>query len=202
MVGKWGKKMNFIFFTLLMYLSIPIEVILSIACSTPDSWWCLVRADPRVSRSGISKLTLQDKFTTITTINGVTTYTLPNGMIHRNWDSPAVVSDTGKYQWYQFGVYARDKGKPHVVYTDGRRKWYKNGKKHRDGDLPAYIKSYGVCKWYKNGYKHRNGDKPAVVWQDGMKEWYYYGKRHRSNGPAVVIPDGPVYYYINGQLTY
>ena len=51
-----------------------------------------------------------------------------------------------------------------------------------------------ITRTIKNGdiiYKNQNGevhhtDGPAVVGPDGTMFWYQNGKRHRTDGPAVV----------------
>jgi len=44
---------------------------------------------------------------------------------------------------------------------------------------------------------HRNNDLPAIVFDSGQKQWYKQGKIHRETGPAVILPDGGQYYYLN-----
>ena len=42
-------------------------------------------------------------------------------------------------------------------------------------------------------------DGPAFENKWGHKEWLRHGKLHRLEGPAIVYPNGTVYYCINGK---
>jgi hypothetical protein len=66
-------------------------------------------------------------------------------------------------EWYLNGVLHRDYDLPAVVYNDGTKKWYKNGKLHRDNGLPAVEESNGKNYWY---YKNGKVIPDKVAWLD------------------------------------
>ena len=39
-----------------------------------------------------------------------------------------------------------------------------------------------------------------VTRPNGVREWLVSGKHHREDGPAVVYPDGPIFWYLNGEF--
>lgn len=76
-----------------------------------------------------------------------------NGLLHRDDDKPAVISEHA-LEWYQNGVLHRKNDKPALVLDTGFREWYKNGQLHRDHDRPALIANYSRKQWYKNGKEY------------------------------------------------
>lgn len=121
------------------------------------------------------------------------------GKIHRDFDLPAIIDKNGKKAWYQNGNPHRDGDRPAVIAANGIEKaWYKNGDLHRDDDKPAII-SKGARRWYKRGLSHRDNHFPAIEHADGQREWWVEGKRHCEIGPAVIHPQGAVYYFLNGE---
>jgi hypothetical protein len=105
-------------------------------------------------------------------------------------------------KWYDAdGKLHRDGDSPAVVSTHGDQCWYQHGKRHRDGDLPAVVDAYGTKAWYKHGEFHRDGDLPAVVVADGSQYWYQHGRCHRSHDlPAVVLAGGRQEWWVDGRL--
>jgi hypothetical protein len=165
------------------YYSLPLEIVLLIAECSYITCYALVKADPRLSRNGLTPDRIVDMFTKV--INGK--YTLSNGMRHRGGDLPAV--DTSKKQiWYYFGKIHRDGDQPAVITAAGSRIWYQYCQTHRDGDKPAVITSTGDMAWVQNGLLHRDGDQPAVVRANGYQEWFQRGLVHRDGDrPAVIM---------------
>lgn len=49
----------------------------------------------------------------------------------------------------------------------------------------------GTQLWYKDGLLHR---------EDGHLQWYRDGKVHRDDGPAVILPDGTCFWYLNDYM--
>jgi hypothetical protein len=54
-----------------------------------------------------------------------------------------------------------------------------------------------VKVWRSDGCLHRE-DGPAVVYPNGDLYWYQFGERHRTDGPAIEYPAGDVYWFLNG----
>jgi hypothetical protein len=153
-------------------------------------------------------------------------YKLPNGVIHRGKDQPAIVYEDGALVYMQMGIIHRDNdlpavitkdapigantGLPELVDADHPRGihtliqnghiWYKRGMIHRDNDLPAGIDDE-YKHWYFEGKRHREGDKPATVSVNGYCAWWQHYKRHRDNDlPARTWTDGGASeWYINGE---
>lgn len=109
--------------------------------------------------------------------------------LHSFGDLPAVVYNDGSKEWYKNGILHRDGDKPAVI-SNGMKVWYKNGQIHRDGDKPAVIRNDGVKQvliYYKNGQIHRDNFKPAIVdFNDKTIEFVVNGKYHNLRGPAIV----------------
>lgn len=98
------------------------------------------------------------------------------GLIHRDFDLPAIVSTNGStLRWYRYGLLHRDNDKPALILKDELTEWYQNGRLHRDGDNPASIHIGYVKQWYKNGIRHRNG-KPALISEENYCEWWINGE--------------------------
>ena len=59
---------------------------------------------------------------------------------------------------------------------------------------------YGdIYRYNKKGQFH-NTRGPAVILADGSVEYYVNGKCHRTDGPAVIQADGRTEYWVNGKL--
>ena len=59
---------------------------------------------------------------------------------------------------------------------------------------------YGSKYWRNSkGQLHREGDKPAYIHRNGYKEYRINGKLHRESGPAVILLDGTVQYWLEGE---
>jgi hypothetical protein len=117
-------------------------------------------------------------------------YRLPNKVIHRGGDRPAIVYSDGAVIYMQMGVIHRDGDNPAVIT--------KNGCIGIDG-LPEnrffhqkFIINANI--WFKNGLIHRDGDQPAAV-SDDVNMWYHKGQRHRECGPACIYANGTLYWY-------
>jgi hypothetical protein len=113
-----------------------------------------------------------DKPTLTIDSEGVKTWTLPNGRLHRE-DGPA------------------------IEYPDGSCWWYYDGQFHRVGGPATYSSHDTYESWCQHGNYHSE-DGPAVIHINGDKHWYLYGKLHREDGPA--IEDGKYKsWYLNGK---
>ena len=99
-----------------------------------------------------------------------------------------------------FNIRHRENDQPAVIYHNGSKYWYLNGKKHRDDDKPAIVLGNGDNYWFCHDELHRDNDKPAMVTKDGTQEWYNSGMLHRDNGPAIITPDGKLYWFQNNNL--
>ena len=49
------------------------------------------------------------------------------GMIHRDFDLPAVIDIHGYRAWYRHGILHREGGKPTRVLQDGKMEWWDHG---------------------------------------------------------------------------
>jgi hypothetical protein len=177
---------------MISYQSIPFEVRLIIAQTSPNTWYIMVQVDPNLSKYMNSNKAARDeleyKFTTKVESKYKTKYILPNGKPHSNYDQPGIVNQNGLKIWYRYGLCHRDDDKPGVTHPE-YQSWYSYGCLHRDGDMPAVIYSSGNRSWYKNGYLHRDNDLPASI-INNSKHWYVNGIRHRDNDlPAIEYGD-------------
>jgi hypothetical protein len=133
---------------------------------------------------------------------GETLFWMWDGVLHRDDDNPALVSDSGGMKWYLHGVLHRDHDAPAVIHGDGSREWWVHGTRHcTDGsngsntDTPAVMKADGRLEWWVHGTRHRDLTDtgiqlPAVISADGDMVWMWRGRIHR-NGPApAVVHDG------------
>jgi cell division protein FtsB len=80
-------------------------------------------------------------------------------------------------------------------------------KKETSTDDEDYIiTDTGVKTWYdENCVPHRDGDKPAVIHPNGNVYYYKHGKLHRGGGKPAIIErdtDGTAQWYIEGTLTH
>jgi hypothetical protein len=86
-----------------------------------------------------------DDISTMTDIDSVQMWNLPNGDLHRI-DGPAVDSQ------------------------NGRKEWWLNGMRHREGG-PAVSRKNGSNEYWINGMRHRE-DGPAIDFSSGYKRYY------------------------------
>jgi hypothetical protein len=146
---------------------------------------------------------------------------LLGGKLH-SFDHPAIKwRNSNRREYYFKGLY-HSYTHPALQYTRfdyNYQYWKVNGKLHRanpDGTVtePAkiiyggpiisrFIPLYEKLMYYKNGKLHRDGNMPAVVdnnrYGRGVEYWYE-GKLHRDKFPAVITPDGWMYWYKHGLL--
>jgi hypothetical protein len=101
--------------------------------------------------------------------------------------------------WYKNGLIHRDGDQPAWITEDGECRWYKDGLIHRDNDLPAVVKD-NEQEWYSHGVLHRDNGEPAIV-SPRYKAWYVNGKRHRDEND-LPAEEGPYhkYWLKNGDL--
>jgi hypothetical protein len=184
------------------YYDLPFDVILLIETYSSNVMYLLSQVDKYIAIYLQDNLVeMQDYFTKM--INGI--YYLPNGLIHRNSDKPAI-EHSGYNVWYQYGIICRNNDQPTYVTNNGKY-WYKNNKilsikdvqdryteddlgiLHRDNDLPAVICTNDRLHWYKNGQLHRDGDRPAVIYiTTNHMMWCKNGQFHRDGDkPAIYI---------------
>jgi hypothetical protein len=187
------------------YYSLPFEVVVLISQVAPAAWYNLVQADSRLGRYSLVREILedaQDRFTCKTVTKKKTTYYLPNGVINRNGDQPAIIYNNGTKHWIKNGKSHREGDLPAFIEFRSnpvivRNVWYQNDKIHRDGDLPAIIEytkrgNIGCNYWYQYDKKHRDGDLPAIIEYNKhgnirCNYWYQYDKKHRDGDkPAAV----------------
>ena len=119
-----------------------------------------------------------------------------DGMLHRDFDLPAVVRADGDQEWFRAGTRHRDGDMPAVVRANGHREWFSDGKRHRDGDMPAIMNMNSTHQeWYADDILYR-GD--FLMWPDGCSiKWFKDGMKHRDVGPACVmtLKDPLIYWY-------
>jgi hypothetical protein len=190
-----------------MYNSLPFEVVLIISRDSHAVWWRLVCVDRNLADYTRTHLEeVQDLFTS--KVNGI--YRLPNKVVHRGMDKPAVVRTISRERWYHgerhregdlrewwyHGERHREGDKPAVVNGD-LREWWHRGKRHREGDKPA-VTSNTFCEWYYYGVKHRGGSQPAEVHLNGSIKWYVRDILHRDDGPAIIYANGKSEWYTRG----
>lgn len=51
---------------------------------------------------------------------------------------------------------------------------------------------------YFNGMLHSFNDIPSLCYKNGTKFWHKNGLLHRENGPALILGNGYMVWYING----
>jgi len=109
-----------------------------------------------------------------------TKYTL-QGKEHSVYDRPASICRMDEneyiYYWYRHGQLHRDNDSPSIISEKGDKHWYANGVRHRGNDRPAIELANGIKFWIVHGVQHRDGDLPAYTREDGTQEWWKYGKR-------------------------
>jgi len=121
-----------------------------------------------------------------------------NGLLHRDGDQPAIITQSGDREWYVNGKRHGNNDRPAVI-NDMETIWCKYGKVHRDNDMPAIVCTNGTKMWYNNGRLHRDGDKPASIHPNKSAIWYKNGKIHRDGDqPAIICIDGTEIWFNNG----
>jgi hypothetical protein len=119
-------------------------------------------ADPKLGRYALrGVLEAQDKFITRQTEiidlplgmgRGTrVVYRLPNGIIHRNYDQPAVKYSCGLQKWYQYGKLHRILY-PAVVHDTYIEKWYYKGNLSGNFDSPVVISTFGPAEYDNEHY--------------------------------------------------
>jgi hypothetical protein len=147
------------------YYLLPFEIVILISYVSYKTWYKLTIADPRVGRYSLgreAREAAQDRFTiTIesTTFSQHTVqHILPNGMLHRNGELPAIIETD--------------------LYDDSViKEWYQYDKRHRDNDKPAYVTQY-TKMWYKHGKQHRGGIRYAMISSNYNPEIWHYGNKY------------------------
>jgi hypothetical protein len=99
-----------------------------------------------------------------------------NGVVHRDGDQPAIITEDGDMYWYSHGLRLDDGDQPAIILRNGKKYWYFHGNCHRDGDQPAIIDSRRVI-FASNGLIHRetrdsNGLLLPAVIEEGYTECY------------------------------
>lgn len=126
-----------------------------------------------------------------------------NGKLHRNNDKPAEIYHSGTRHWYKHGVLHRGGDKPAQISYNGDKVYFKNGRIHRGNGLPAYIMDSGTKIWYQNSGSYRDNDQPTHEWSGGSIEWQSGNNQtHRLIGPAIILKNGALEYWIRGVLLY
>jgi hypothetical protein len=144
-------------------------------------------------------------------------YHLPNKVIHRTGDRPAIIYDDGMTVYIKMGVIHRDNDQPAVTTFDthigmngfpapsdkkllqNANIWFDHGQIHRSTRdlvtghvLPAGI-SDKIMMWYEYGKRHRDdrdsegNTLPAVIYADGTQKWYIHNKLHRNEDLPSII---------------
>jgi hypothetical protein len=173
------------------YYTLPYEIILLIAHTSPLAWYKLACADSRVGRLSIQekdKIDIQNYFTRKEINDLLTIYTLC-GKIHRNNDKPALILSNSRMCWYQHGKLHRDKRPAQIDFircfntVNGelceivivKQEWYKNGVRHRSRGLPAIVHTSGSLEWYKRGlWCHNENPINSIKFHNN---WWENGKR-------------------------
>ena len=82
-----------------------------------------------------------------------------------------------------------------IRITDyGTMIWQQDSKWHR-AIGPAIVWSDGDQVWWPKD----PGLFGQIAWSDGDRAWYNQGQLHRTDGPARILEDGQVEYWINGK---
>jgi hypothetical protein len=205
-----------------MYLLLPVEIRLIIAKTHHETWFVLVQVDRTLAKLARRlRLELEDKFTICVSANctisayciiRITLYKLPNGVLHRSNDKPAIVHKSALYIWYQYGRIMRDNDKPAVVlYNSLLASSIFVEPLKENTSLSALsgsnsIKYYqilqdimwysGMCEWYVVSILHHimPVDHSKIV----SYLWYCNGVLHRVNNPAVIAADGRRLWFYHG----
>ena len=80
---------------------------------------------------------LKLEFSTPNTENGKTSWTLPNGDLHRDL-GPAVIWKNGKEEWYQYGKRHRTNG-PAIIEQDQTEEYWVDGARFRKDEFSNWI---------------------------------------------------------------
>lgn len=119
--------------------------------------------------------------------NGLITWRLPNGDLHRV-NGPAVVHANGDHHWRLNGVVHRKNGP--ALSQDSVQVWYKHGALHRlDG--PAIVRANGRDEYYVDGHCFLG----IGLYLASLKEFliYYYrliNKYERRQAIKIAIGHG------------
>jgi hypothetical protein len=84
------------------------------------------------------------------------------------------------------GTVCRFGGLPAVITATGKKEWYHHNKLHRDNDLPALIIEKGDMFWFQYDLLHRDNDLPAIVYASGDKQWFQRGIHSRPSGGELT----------------
>jgi hypothetical protein len=133
------------------------------------------------------------------------------GKLHRE-GAPAVTLINGTTKWYYMGNLHREDGpaieRKSPINGKAIVAWHWMGKPSTEPEVlwrarAKALKASPPRMGKELLHLHRINDMihnpvgPARVWLDGTKEWFVNNKRHRLDGPAVVLPNGEEYYYLN-----
>ena len=66
-------------------------------------------------------------------------------------------------------------------------------------DLDKYKSLEDIYYYKKDTDIIHNPYGAAVICKSGYKAYWIEGKLHRLDGPAIILPNGEGYYYINGK---
>src|SRR5271154_5749825 len=98
--------------------SMPIEILELISLYYPDLCHSMILAF-RLTRLSSKQRFLKSHFTKRFDKNGKITYSLPNGLRHRDNDQPAIIRRDGTKEWYYNGQHHRDNDQPAIIYHNG-----------------------------------------------------------------------------------
>lgn len=119
------------------------------------------------------------------------------GQFHRV-GGPAVISVTGRSEWWLDGQLHREDGPAYA--SDGYKDWEAAGKPpiRTLGGLYGFSRViHHFCEWYAHGKLHRVGG-PAVEHSTGYKAWYHRGALHNLHGPACIFVDKRHVFFVHG----
>lgn len=77
--------------------------------------------------------------------------------------------EAGAEVWRKNGLIHRDSDQPAYI-SESTTAWFANGVRHREDDRPAVVIEGEMLEWYMNGRLHRGNDRPARVFSNGS-EW-------------------------------
>jgi hypothetical protein len=141
------------------FYDVPIEVVILIAQFNPSSWYSLTQIDKRIAEyTRNNRIAVEDMLIQVTHHWPRVVYSLPNGVVHRNHDLPAI-------------VWINNSDKP---YSNNKIKYYSNNNQYNA--LSSWHSKYDSCYWYKYGRQHRDNGKPAKSISSSYYEWWVNGK--------------------------
>lgn len=137
-----------------------------------------------------------DKYLIRTFEDGTVVHFL-NGLIHRDYDLPAMICPDGTMKWIRFArLHRSNSNDDPALITPNRKEWWVNGKRHRDNGLPAicewlYDSEPIRMEWFVRDKRHRDDGKHAyfvTTATETKMEWWVDDQLHNTDGqPAVVI---------------